>query len=95
MRLFDQERTLSYARLAGKDLNSFIDNASLTLSLQTASEDQFRITGGGVQSSNKVDVTTIGADLQFESDSPIGNLVYGVDFYEDFVQSILLTESGT
>ncbi|MCB1278245.1 TonB-dependent receptor [Prosthecobacter sp.] len=87
VRLFDQERTLSYARLAGKDLNSFIDNASLTLSLQTASEDQFRITGGGVQSSNKVDVTTIGADLQFESDSPIGNLVYGVDFYEDFVQS--------
>lgn len=87
VRLFDQERSLSYVRLAGEDLNSFIDNASLTISLQTASEDQFRVTGGGTRSNNKVDLSTLGADLQFESDTPIGNLVYGIDFYEDFVQS--------
>ncbi len=87
VRLFDQERSLSYVRLAGKDLNSFIDGASLTISLQTAGENQFRVTGAGVHSYNKVDLSTLGVDLQFESDSPIGNLVYGVDFYEDFVQS--------
>lgn len=87
VRLFDQERSLSYVRLAGKDLNSLIDDASLTISLQTAGENQYRVTGGGTRSYNKVDLSTLGADLQFTSDSPIGTLVYGVDFYEDFVQS--------
>ncbi len=87
VRLFDQDRSLSYVRLVGDDLNSFIDNASLTVSLQTAGEQQYRVTGAGVQSYNKVDLTTLGADLQFTSDSPIGTFVYGIDYYEDFVQS--------
>lgn len=87
VRLFDQERSLTYARLVGKNLNSFIDSASLTVSLQTAKENQFRVTGPGVRSYNIVDLDTLGADLQFTSKSPIGTLVYGVDFYEDFVQS--------
>ena len=87
VRLFDQERSLSYVRLAGQDLNSVIDNASLTISLQTAGETQYRVTGGGARSYNNVDLNTLGADLEFTSDSPIGTLVYGVDFYEDFVQS--------
>ena len=68
VRLFDQERSLSYVRLVGHDLNSFIDNASLTVSLQTAGEQQYRVTGPGVQFYNKVDLTTLGADLQFTSD---------------------------
>lgn len=87
VRLFDQERSLSYVRLVGHDLNSFIDNASLTVSLQTAGEQQYRVTGPGVQSYNKVDLTTLGADLQFTSETPVGTFVYGIDYYEDFVQS--------
>ncbi|WP_395748673.1 TonB-dependent receptor plug domain-containing protein [Prosthecobacter sp.] len=87
VRLFDQQRSLSYVRLAGRDLNSFVDTASLTISLQTANENQFRVTGPGVRSYNVVDLSTLGADLEFTSDSPVGTWVYGVDFYEDFVQS--------
>ncbi len=87
LRLFDQERSLSYLRLAGKDLSGPIDAASLTVSLQTAGEDQFRITGAGVRSNNDVDVTTLGVDLQFESGSPIGKLVYGIDYYHDWIES--------
>lgn len=87
VRLFDQERSLSYVRVAAKSLNSYIDSASLTVSLQTAGEQQFRVTGPGVRIFNKVDLSTLGVDLQFESDSPIGTLVYGIDYYEDFVQS--------
>jgi hemoglobin/transferrin/lactoferrin receptor protein len=87
VRLFDQERSLSYVRLAGKDLNSFIDAASLTVSLQTAGEDQFRVTSAGVRSNNDVDVTTLGVDLQFESSSPIGKLVYGIDYYHDWLET--------
>lgn len=87
LRLFDQERTLSYVRLAGRDLEGVIDAASLTVSLQTAGEDQYRISGGGAVTHNDVDVTTLGVDLQFESSSPIGRLVYGVDYYHDWVET--------
>ncbi len=87
LRLFDQERSLSYLRLAGKDLDGIIDAASLTISLQTAGEDQYRITGAGVRSWNDVDVTTLGVDLQFESSSPIGRLVYGIDYYHDWLET--------
>jgi len=87
LRLFDQERSLSYLRLAGKDLNSIIDAASLTISLQTAGEDQFRITGPGARRWNDVDVTTLGVDLQFESSSPLGHLVYGIDYYHDWLET--------
>ena len=86
-RLFDQERSLSYLRLAGKDLDGIIDAASLTVSLQTAGEEQFRITGAGVRSFNDVDISTLGVDLQFESDSPIGRLVYGLDYYHDWLET--------
>jgi hemoglobin/transferrin/lactoferrin receptor protein len=86
-RLFDQERSLSYLRLAGKDLDGIIDAASLTVSLQTAGEEQFRITGAGAHSFNDVDISTLGVDLQFESDSPIGRLVYGLDYYHDWLET--------
>jgi len=87
VRLFDQERSLSYVRLAGKDLHGIIDAASLTISLQTAGEEQLRVSNTNVKSLNDVDLSTLGADLQFESSSPIGRLVYGVDFYHDWVES--------
>ncbi|MBK8037484.1 MAG: TonB-dependent receptor [Verrucomicrobiaceae bacterium] len=87
VRLFDQERSLSYLRLAGKDLGGWIDEASLTVSLQTQGEEQFRVTGAGVRSFNDVDLTTLGVDLQLESRTAIGKLVYGVDFYHDWVES--------
>ena len=87
IRLFDQERSLSYVRLAGNDLNGFIDAASLTISLQTAGEEQFRVTGGGATTFQDVDVSTLGVDLQFESLSPIGKLVYGLDYYHDWLET--------
>jgi hemoglobin/transferrin/lactoferrin receptor protein len=87
IRLFDQERSLSYVRLAGTDLNGFIDAASLTISLQTAGEEQFRVTGGGATTFQDVDVSTLGVDLQFESLSPIGKLVYGIDYYHDWLET--------
>jgi len=87
IRLFDQERSLSYVRLAGNDLNGFIDAASLTISLQTAGEEQFRVTGGGATTFQDVDVSTLGVNLQFESLSPIGKLVYGIDYYHDWLET--------
>ena len=87
VRLFDQGRSLSYLRLAGKDLHGVIDAASLTISFQTQGEEQLRVTGGGAKSLTDVDLSTLGFDLQFESESPVGRLVYGVDYYHDWVES--------
>ena len=86
-RSFDQERTLSYLRLAGKDLDGFADSAGLTLSYQTADETQHRIRGSGASDLSEVDLGTVGIDFQLASQSAIGTLAYGVDFYHDAVAS--------
>lgn len=87
IRLFDQSRSLSYVRLAGTDLNGLIDTASLTVSFQTAAENQYRVTGPGVTTYQDVDVSTLGVDLQFESSSPVGRLIYGIDYYHDWLET--------
>lgn len=87
IRLFDQSRSLSYVRLAGTDLNGLIDTASLTVSFQTAAENQYRVTGPGVTTYQDVDVSTLGVDLQFESSSPVGRLIYGIDYYHDGLET--------
>lgn len=87
VRLFDQQRSLSYLRLTGKELDGWIDAARVTVSVQTQDETQFRVDPAGARSFNDVDVTTLGADLQFESLTPAGKLVYGADFYHDWVES--------
>jgi len=86
-RSFDQQRTLSYVRLAGKDLEGFVDSASLTLSYQTANETQDRIRANRASETNEVDLGTTGIDLQLASQSAIGTLTFGLDYYHDAVGS--------
>ncbi|MFM7606466.1 MAG: TonB-dependent receptor plug domain-containing protein [Prosthecobacter sp.] len=87
VRSFDQARSLSYVRLSGKDLGEWIDNARLTISMQTQGEEQLRVTGGGAESLNDVDLSTLGIDLQLESLTSLGRFVYGVDYYHDWVET--------
>lgn len=87
VRLFDHERSLSYLRLAGKELDGWADAASLTVSLQTQGEQQYRVTGPGVSSWSDLDLSTLGVDLQFESRTPLGKFIYGIDFYHDWVET--------
>lgn len=88
-RSFDQHRTLSYVRLEGKDLNSWIDEVSFTVSLQSADEYEHRIRrpADNRVDFSQVELTTLGFDLQFVSSTPIGKLAYGVDYYRDSVSS--------
>jgi hemoglobin/transferrin/lactoferrin receptor protein len=87
VRLFDQARSLSYVRLSGKDLGGWIDQARLTISMQTQGEEQLRVTGAGVKSLNDVDLSTLGIDLQLESLTSLGRFVYGVDYYHDWAET--------
>ncbi len=85
-RAYDQERTLSYLRLSGADLDGFIDAAHFTVSLQSANEYEHRIRTTRTDHS-QVELTTLGFDLQLESDTRLGRFTYGVDYYRDRVSS--------
>jgi len=86
-RVFDQNRSLSYLKLKGEDLDGFIDRATLTLSYQSGMELQDRIRKERKRELSGLDIDTYGIDLQLESDSPLGRLTYGVDYYHDEVDS--------
>lgn len=86
-RSFDQDRTLSYVKLAGQNPGSIADTASLTVSYQTAGETLNRVRSNGASAVSEVELGTWGADLQLSSGTAIGRLTYGMDYYRDNVDS--------
>ena len=94
-RIYDQERTLSYARLAGEDLGGAIDGYKLTVSYQQSEEGFNRTrTTGGVNTSvqlDQTDIDTLGAALSFESNVDDATITYGADWYRDSIDSTTRT----
>ena len=89
-RVYDQERTLSYLRLADHDRGGALNAYTLTFSFQQADEDFNRTRLSGVNTRMELDrteVETFGATLGMESAFAGGTLVYGVDYYRDQVDS--------
>ena len=86
-RLKDQQRSLSYFKLSGDNLDSFYDRLTLTLSLQNWNEEGDRIKGNNERIKDGFDSRMYGLDLKLESDTSIGTLVYGFDAYRDEVDS--------
>jgi len=86
-RLYTQNRDLSYLRFINDDLGGFISGLETTVSYQTMDEQMHRL-----RSNDRVDiegfgVNTLGLGVQLNSDSKIGNWVYGVEYYYDDVSS--------
>lgn len=86
-RELDQNHELYYARADWEDTGHFFDSARFTLSLQRTREREDRIRNTGSESVDTFEVLTPGVDLQFASESPIGRLTYGVEWYHDEVDS--------
>lgn len=94
-RVLDQERSLTYIRVAQEnpEKNSFISRWHSTLSYQTTtdSETQDRrpdpTAGSRPIRFQSADIDTTGLDLGFESPLGQGTLVYGLDYYQDRVNS--------
>lgn len=86
-RSFDQERTLSYLRLAGSHLDGIVESTSLTLSWQTVEETQTRIRSNRARDLSVVDLDSFGLDFQLASETPLGKFTYGLDYYRDEVDS--------
>ena len=87
-RVKDQNRSLNYVKLTGDSFNQyFIDSAQLTLSYQTWNENGDRIRSNGDRNLEYFDSGMYGIDLQFSSDTRYAHLIYGIDYYQDNVDS--------
>ncbi|MSR15182.1 MAG: TonB-dependent receptor [Gammaproteobacteria bacterium] len=83
----DQARSLSYLRLAGTDVTPLIHDLQLTLSRQTWDEDGNRIRANRRQLLEGFDSRMWGLDLAFETHTEIASFSYGLDYYQDDVDS--------
>lgn len=84
---FDQDRTLTYLRLAHRERGGPVEAYSLTISRHKQGEDLDRIRSNNRQDLQGFDVETWGITLTLESESAIGRWVYGADLYRDYVDS--------
>ncbi len=93
---FDQERSLSYIRLAhvNDKAGAPIRSITATLSYQASSEDEFQVRTLTDRRYQTYDTDTTGFDLELASDIAGGSLVYGVDFYHDSVDSYASRDKG-
>lgn len=88
-RYLDQRRMLDYLTYEGGNLDAFADRMKVTVSRQAQEEDESRIKKDDTGEAQGFDVTTLGASLQLESDTVLGNWVYGAEYYHDDVDSYL------
>jgi hemoglobin/transferrin/lactoferrin receptor protein len=86
-RSLDHARSLTYARLEGSELEGAVDNVRLTLSHRDLDESQYRIRDNSKSERSSLDLSTWGVDLQLDSETPVGHLTYGVEYYRDSVDS--------
>jgi hemoglobin/transferrin/lactoferrin receptor protein len=82
----DHRRQLYYARYELQDAVAF-DRMTATCAWKNRYESEARIRSSGVRQVNELWVDTLGLTAQFEQDTGVGTLVYGVDWYHDFVDS--------
>lgn len=83
----DQERDLTYVQLHANETDGFIDSMSLNLSWHNQEETRDRIRGSGARDLQGLEVGTLGLWGQFTSETPIGTLTYGAEWYHDNVSS--------
>lgn len=85
----DQDRELGYLQLHATDLDGVVDSWSTSFSWQYQSERRNRTKGDGTPDRQGFDVNTLGLWTRLSSDSPIGELTYGLEYYHDDVDSFL------
>ena len=86
-RVKDQARQLDYFKFSGIELSGVIDAANLTFSRQNWREEGMRIKSSGKSIEDWFDSTMWGLDIQLQSDFARLNLVYGIDYYLDKVDT--------
>ncbi len=95
-RFYDQERSLTYFRIAHEndEAGAAIRSVTATLSYQASSESEFQNRRVGDRRFQSTDTDTTGFDLELVSDIAGGSLVYGLDYYRDSVDSFGSRDRG-
>ena len=89
----DQERSVTYLKIAEEEGGGWIKKWSAVLSYQTSQDSEFRDRSDPDDptdidlSNTNIDLQTWGLAVNFESDLGPGSLVYGADYYHDRVDS--------
>jgi hemoglobin/transferrin/lactoferrin receptor protein len=87
-RTLDQERSLSYLRIDRENADdAFVKRWSATLSYQTGRDSEAQFRSATDRRYQIAEVDTLGFDLSFESPLGDGDLIYGLDYYQDSVES--------
>ncbi|MCW1922153.1 TonB-dependent receptor [Luteolibacter arcticus] len=87
-RTYDQERSLTYARIEQEnDDTAFIKRWNATVSYQTTRDSEAQYRSATDRRYQITEVDTVGFDVSFESPIGNGSLVYGLDYYQDTVES--------
>lgn len=87
IRVYDQERSLTYLKVDGEVTHGPIQNYSATISFQRTQDREFQNRIPTDIRNQIIDVDTYGIDLQLESALLGGTLVYGVDYYQDEIDA--------
>ena len=87
-RVYDQERSLTYARLEDSNANAaWLNHWQLTASFQKTQDSEFRVRSTGRADERILDIDTYGLSFQAESPWAHGELIWGADYYRDNVDS--------
>ncbi len=89
---FDQNRELTYLQLHGEQHGGAFDAFHASLSWHDQEEVLKRVSGGGTASEQGFDVETLGLFAYASSDTDLGRLTYGADYYRDGVDSFSSTQ---
>jgi len=83
----DQRRQLAYLQFHKQNIGGAVDAVRASISWQNQEEVRDRLRPPARADAQGVDVDTLGFWVQADSDTAIGRLTYGVDFYHDEVDS--------
>ncbi|MBL9137081.1 MAG: TonB-dependent receptor [Verrucomicrobiales bacterium] len=86
-RIFDQYRDLNYLQFHATDLDGFAQELHASLSYHIQNEQEARWRSDRRHEYLTTDVGTLGLSVQARSDSPVGEWVYGAEYYRDAVDS--------
>lgn len=82
-----QERELAYLQFRAEELDGFINAMHASISYHRQFDTQDRIVSSGERRFAGREAQTLGLWAQFESNTAIGDLTYGVEWYRDYVDS--------
>jgi len=88
-RILDQDRELTYVQFHAEDVAGveWLGAVHAGVSYQRQAEERFRVRGDGRSDRQGFGVDTVGAFVQLESPSRVGQWTYGVEVYHDNVNS--------